>query len=90
MPRVGIRELKNDTSAIIRAVREKNAEYVVTFRGEPVAVITPIEAGQSPESAKGAISYVELRARLDALAEEMALSWESDKSGVELVAEQRR
>ena len=34
---VGIRELKNEASEIIRAVREERAEYVVTYRGQPAA-----------------------------------------------------
>ena len=45
MPQVGIRELKNDASEIIRAVREERAEYVVTLRGRPVAVILPVAEG---------------------------------------------
>ena len=40
---VGIRELKNEASEIIRAVREERAEYVVTYRGQPVAVILPVD-----------------------------------------------
>lgn len=42
MPRVGVRELKNNTSEIIRAVREKGAEYVVTVQGRPAAMIVPL------------------------------------------------
>ena len=29
--RIGVRELKNTTSQVLRAVREEMAEYVVTF-----------------------------------------------------------
>lgn len=40
MPRtIGIRELKNKATGVLRAVREEMAEYVVTHRGEPVAVL---------------------------------------------------
>lgn len=90
MPKVGIRELKNDASAIIRAVREENAEYIVTHRGEPVAVITPVEPELDAEKSAGKISYAELKARLDSLAVEIAAKWQSDKSAVELLSEQRR
>ena len=45
MPQVGIRELKNEASEIIRAVREERAEYVVTLRGRPVALILPMAEG---------------------------------------------
>jgi len=36
VPRVGIRELKNRTSEIVRAVRERGAQYIVTYQGHPV------------------------------------------------------
>jgi len=43
MPKVGVRELKNRTSEILRAVREERAEYVVTYQGRPMAVLLPID-----------------------------------------------
>ena len=43
MPEIGIRQLKNETSEILRAVREDGAEYVITYRGQPVAVLRPVE-----------------------------------------------
>ena len=43
MPEIGIRQLKNETSEILRAVREEGAEYVITYRGQPVAVLRPVE-----------------------------------------------
>lgn len=42
MPAIGIRQLKNETSEILRAVREEGAEYVITYRGQPVAVLRPV------------------------------------------------
>jgi prevent-host-death family protein len=87
MPQVGIRKLKNDASEIIRAVREEQAEYIVTYHGQPVAVILPVvetpiavAAGPTPE----------LRAALAALRTRIAAQWSSDKTAVELVEEQRR
>lgn len=43
MPEIGVRQLKNEASEIIRSVREQKAEYVITLRGEPVAVLRPIQ-----------------------------------------------
>ena len=43
MPRVGVRELKNRTSEILRSVREERAEYVITYQGRPSAVLLPID-----------------------------------------------
>lgn len=42
MPEIGIRQLKNETSEIIRAVREERVEYIITLRGEPVAILRPV------------------------------------------------
>ena len=41
MPEIGIRQLKNETSEILRAVREERVEYIITLRGEPVAILRP-------------------------------------------------
>lgn len=39
--RVGIRELKNRASRLVDEVRETDEPYVITRRGEPVAVLHP-------------------------------------------------
>jgi prevent-host-death family protein len=89
MPKtIGVRELKNQTSRVIRAVREDLSEYVVTLRGEPVAVLRPLTEEEAHR-----LREAEIDAALEemkALAQEVASAWTSDKSGVELVAEQRR
>ena len=41
---VGIRELKNRASRIVDEVRERDEPYIVTKRGEPVAVLRPWSA----------------------------------------------
>ena len=43
VPRVGIRELKNRTSEIVRAVRERGARYIVTYQGRPVGLLLPVD-----------------------------------------------
>jgi len=43
VPRVGIRELKNRTSEIVRAVRERGVQYVVTHQGHPVGILLPVD-----------------------------------------------
>lgn len=94
MPQIGIRELKNEASEIIRAVREEGVEYVVTHRGQPVAVILPLEEGWREAEAKRAAAAVRANAqfwdRLEALGAEIDAKWQSDKSAVELIEEQRR
>ena len=69
MPQVGIRELKNDASEIIRAVREERAEYVVTLRGRPVAFIVPVDEGrQEAEATRRAAAIRENAAFWDRMA----------------------
>jgi prevent-host-death family protein len=86
--RIGVRELKDRLSRVIRAVSEEMAEYVVTLRGEPVAVLRPLTE-EDAERYKQAETDRAL-AEMKALAKEVAAAWTSDKSGVELVSEQRR
>jgi len=89
MPKtIGVRELKNHTSRVLRAVREEMSEYVVTLRGEPVAVLRPLSADEAERLRRSEID--EALVELKALAEKVASAWKSDKSGVELIAEQRR
>ncbi len=38
---IGVRELKNNATRIVKAVREEHAEYIVTVRGKPAAVLRP-------------------------------------------------
>lgn len=94
MPQVGIRELKNETSEIIRTVRDEQAEYIVTHRGKPVAVILPIDEAIRSRSAERILAetreHADYWAKLDALAAEIDTAWTSDKTAVELVEEQRR
>ena len=85
---IGLRELKNNASRILRAVREEMSEYVVTLRGEPVALLRP----WTEEDARQ-LGQVELDQNLEemkALALDVAAAWTSGKSGVQLIDEQRR
>ena len=86
--KVGVRELKNQTSRIIRAVREEMSEYVVTLRGEPVAVLRPLTEEEAQRLRQVEIDVA--LAEMKALAQEVASAWTSEMSGVELIAEQRR
>jgi prevent-host-death family protein len=85
---VGIRELKNQASRIVRAVREEMAEYVITMRGEPVAILRPFTS-QDAQQLRLAETEAEL-AEMKDLAKRVAAAWQSSKSGVDLVEEQRR
>ena len=94
MSRVGVRELKNQATEIIRAVREDRAEYVITYHGRPVAVLMPLEEGwlegETREAVRAASSALQARAEMEALREEIARSWKSEQTAVEQISEQRR
>lgn len=94
MPRVGVRDLKNRTTEIIRNVRENRVEYVVTYRGRPVAVLLPVSEdwpeAETQRAVEGARPSEDVWAELEALRREIGENWQSDKTAVELVSEQRR
>jgi prevent-host-death family protein len=85
---IGVRELKNQTSRVLRAVREEMAEYIVTLHGKPVAVLRPLTEEESLQLQQHEIE--KSTAEMKAIAQEVAAAWTSKKSGVELVSEQRR
>jgi prevent-host-death family protein len=85
---IGVRELKNQASRVIRAVREEMSEYVVTLRGEPVAVLRPLTKEEAQRLRQEEVDTA--LAEMKALAQEVASAWTSEQSGVELIAEQRR
>lgn len=91
---VGVRELKNDASEVIRAVREEHARYIVTFHGRPVAIIVPVDPLY--QGSVGASIFDFPRDNTDFWSEQAALraevdaKWHSDQTAVDLVAEQRR
>ena len=84
---IGIRELKNQASRIVDEVREKESPYVVTKRGEPVAVIRPWTAEDAREARVEKIE--DAFASLEPVAERVARA-AGKLSANEAVSEQRR
>lgn len=82
MVTVGIRELKQQTSELIRRVRERGDEIYVTHRGKIVARIVPV----LPEIADASLAWD----HLDRLAEEIGSRWPKGLSAAEAVSEERR
>jgi prevent-host-death family protein len=85
---IGVRELKNHASRIVRAVREEMVEYVITVRGKPVAMLRPLTDEDLQDLRQSETD--EALAEMKTLAQQVAAAWISPKNGVELVAEQRR
>lgn len=85
---IGVRELKNQATRILRSVREDMVEYVITLHGEPIAVLRPLTEEEINELHRAEVD--EGLVEMKALADQIAAAWTSPKSGVELVSEQRR
>ena len=91
MPNIGIRNLKTHASEIIRNVREHRVRYVITYHGQPVGVLMPLEQAipETPadtDPAAAAAAWDELTH----LGEEIGKGWRSPLSSTELLAEMRR
>ncbi len=84
MKEIGVRELKERTSDVIRSVRDERESFVITYRGRPVARLAPIRERTSNEE------FEDIWAEMDKLAVEISKKWPKGVSAVEAVQEQRR
>lgn len=53
MREIGVRELKVNTSKIMRSVRKRRARYIITYRGQPVGLLSPLEDQEPNRAAYG-------------------------------------
>lgn len=85
MESVGVRELKQRASEIIRRVQETGTPVQVTNHGRLVARIVPVPATAATQ-AEALVVWVEM----DRLALELSRRWPAGVGAAEAVAEQRR
>ncbi|HLF75425.1 MAG TPA: type II toxin-antitoxin system prevent-host-death family antitoxin [Anaerolineales bacterium] len=83
MVTVGIRELKQQTSELIRLVRETGSEVQVTYHGKVVALLVPVNRSKSKSASRA-------WTQLDSLAAEISVSWKQGVSAAKAVSEGRR
>lgn len=81
---VGIRELKQKTSELVRKVRENGSEIQITYHGKVVALLIPVNSTQTRDGES------KVWAELDHLAAEIGRRWPAGVSAAEAVAEARR
>jgi prevent-host-death family protein len=86
MPSIGVRELKIHVSEVVRHVRDTRARYVVTHRGQPVAVIVPY----SPRETGEVLTREEGWARFFEASERLGREWNTPLTAVEVLDEMRR
>lgn len=82
--RIGIRELKERTSEIMRRVREDSQRYEVTYHGRTIAWIVPVA---EPETS---LAPEEWLREWDELSKAISADWPEGVSAVDAVREQRR
>ncbi|MCI0549363.1 MAG: type II toxin-antitoxin system prevent-host-death family antitoxin [Anaerolineae bacterium] len=83
MVTVGIRELKQQASELIRMVRETGKEVQVTYHGQVVALLIPVKPARKKD-------HLKAWSRLDNLAAEIGARWPKGISAKDAVTEARR
>jgi prevent-host-death family protein len=84
MEAIGIRDLKERASEILRRVREEGNSFEITYHGRVIARIVPVTEAGSPLSAS------EFRERWDRLAQAIGERWPEGVSAVDAIREGRR
>jgi len=82
---VGIRELKQQASKLLRRVRENGETIEVTYHGEVIARVIPVNPPSAQERDMNAIWT-----DLDQLTAEISAKWPEGVSAVDAVREVRR
>ncbi len=85
MRTIGIRELKEHASQIVRRVRENKEEFQVTYHGRVVARLIPVTPSEPTPEVLGSV-WTEL----DQLAAEIGAHWPEGVTATEAVSEERR
>jgi prevent-host-death family protein len=87
METVGVRELKQRTTQVLRRVREKKEKIQVTYRGKVVALLVPVSESERPAaSAAESAAWADL----DELAAEIGAHWPAGVSAVDAIRQDRR
>ena len=92
MPLIGVRELGQQTAKVLRQVREKKAEYVITYQGRPIALLLPVdteavEATMVKASKRSVSGGWDTYARI---AEQMRQAWPAGQETQKVLDEIRR
>ena len=84
MVTVGIRQLKQQASELIRLVREEGAEVQITYHGKVVALLVPVEL--APQTEQETNAWLDI----DHLASEIGARWPKGVSASQAIGEDRR
>jgi prevent-host-death family protein len=92
MPLIGVRELRQRTTEVLRQVREERAEYVITYQGRPMALLLPVDT-EAVEIAMVEASRQAVPGGWDAYAraaEQVRQAWPEERETQEVLDEIRR
>lgn len=89
MESVGVRQLKERTSEIIRRVREDKETIAITYRGREIAQIVPTTTPPTYTESDRAHD-LKVWVEMEDLAKEIGALWPKGLSAEEAVREQRR
>lgn len=85
MSTIGVRELKQQTSKILRRVREKGETIEITYHGETIAHLVPaVPPAPSPETMAAVLTD------LNQLKAEISADWPKGVSALDAVNDVRR
>lgn len=84
MVTVGIRELKQQASELVRMVRETGTEVQITYHGKVVALLVAVEPSDSSE--QEAKAWIDI----DHLAVEIGARWPKGLSAAQAISEDRQ
>lgn len=85
MVTVGIRELKQQTSRILRRVREEGEIVEITYHGQVVARLVPVNS-PAPPAEEVAAKWI----GLDQLTAEINAKWPEGVSAIDAIRDVRR
>ena len=87
MREIGVRELKVKASEIMRSVRKRRARYIITYRGRPVGLLSPLEDSELNRAAYGESTAWD---ELTRLGKEIGRGWPAGVSSADVLSEMRR
>jgi prevent-host-death family protein len=87
MREIGVRELKVKASEIMRSVRQRRARYIITYRGRPVGLLSPLQDQEPSRAAAGESSAWD---ELTRLGQEIGRGWPAGVSSADVLSEMRR
>ena len=87
MREIGVRELKVKASEIMRSVRKRRARYIITYRGRPVGLLSPLQDQESSHATSGESAAWD---ELTRLGKEIGRGWPAGVSSADVLSEMRR